>query len=538
MAKPSTSTILALFSALCCIAVGYLSLRALNPDGVSYLDLAAAMQRGDWTHFVQGYWSPLLPALIAVTAKVTGQGGPALMTIAHLLNILAALLAVGIIWQWSRTVATRPGTAAIVPAFFATFLICSAGLPRIEAVTPDVILLLILVALSYELIVHAGRRWLIVGLLLGVAFLAKTSAWPWLIAAIPIRLWAATGTAQRGAVVRSLATAAAVMLLWIVPMSLKYGHLTLGTSGTLNWSWYINANSSRLPDSDAGSNSAYQDVAVGNGRLLTVATFDDAAFWTYQPWGDPTDWSTKVLSQTGRAPDVFELITYWLRMAARVFGLWLGPLLVGVMLPVLWLHRRPRMIRELVATERGALVVMLLGFIGLLQFVAVHAEPRLIGPFAAMLAFGTIAWAYAAPAAASPLVLRQGLTWLGMLAVAGFAIPRFVLGVQSAARLRGVTDQLFEMRRRIALTNAGPVPIAIVGPAAPVMASAYLANVHIAMQVAPRFAALVATLPAAEQRQMLLTLFRGKVPMIWRTTSDGGIELLLVDATPAAAPTP
>jgi hypothetical protein len=324
------------------------------------------------------------------------------------------------------------------------------------------------------------------------------------------------------------------MLLWIVPMSLKYSRVTLGSSGTLNWSWYMNANSSRLPDSDAGNNSAYHDVNVGNGRLLSVATFDDAAYWTYQPWDDPTDWSTKVLSQTGRPPDAFELTTYWLRMAARVFGLWLGPLLVAVLLPVLWLHRRPRMIRELFTSERDALVVVLLGLVGLLQFVAVHAEPRLIGPFAAMLAFGTIAWAYAKPVAASPLLLRQGLTWLGLLVVLGFAVPRLVLGAQSAVRLRGVTDQLFEMRRRIALTSAGPVPIAIVGPAAPVMASAYLANVHIAMQVAPRFAALVATLPAAEQRQMLLTLFRGKVPMIWRTTSDGGIELLLVDA--AAAP--
>jgi hypothetical protein len=530
MAKPSTSTILAIFAALCCIAVGYLALDALNPDGVSYLDLAAAAQRGDWAHFVQGYWSPLLPAIIATIGTVTGQSGAALVWLAHILNTVAALLAVGIIWQWSRTIASRPGTATIAPALFATFLICSAGLPRIEAVTPDVILLVVLVALSYELVVHAGRRWVLVGLLLGTAFLAKTSAWPWLLAAIPIRLWAATTAAQRAAVVRSIAVCAAVMLLWIVPMSLKYGRPTLGSSGALNWSWYVSANSSRLPDTDAGNNSAYHDVGVGNGRLLTMATFDDAAYWTYQPWGDPTDWSTRVLSQTGRPPDTFELTSYWLRMAARVFGLWLGPLIVAVLLPALWLQRRPRMTRDLFTGERDALAVILLGLVGALQFVAVHAEPRLVGPFAAMLALGTIAWSYAKPAATRMTVLRNGVAWLGMLAAIGFAVPRLMEGAQSAVRLREVTGRLLEMRRRVALTTDGPVSIAIVGPAAPVMASAYLANAHVAMQVAPRFAALVATLPPAQQREMLLTLFRGKVPMIWRTNSEGAIEMLLVDA--------
>ena len=72
------------------------------------------------------------------------------------------------------------------------------------------------------------------------------------------------------------------------------------------------------------------------------------------------------------------------------------------------------------------------------------------------------------------------------------------------------------------------VPIAVVGRDAPVMESGFWVNARIAMQVAAAYAALVATLPKADQDAMLLTLFRGKVPMIWRTSADGGMEMLMV----------
>lgn len=528
-----TAALLAIVAVAACVAVAALSLDALNPDGVAYLDLAGVAQRGDWARFVQGYWSPLFPFLIGAIAAATGWSGSALVTVTHVVNLVAALAAIVVLWRWLR----RPGLAGAAPAAFGALLICSAGLPRIEAVTPDVILFFLLVALGCELTVHGSRRWLLTGALLGLAFLAKTSCWPWLLAAIPIRLWAAGAPGPRLAVLRSCLVCAVVMLVWVLPMSLKYGRPTLGTSGALNWSWYIDANSSRLPDTDAGSNRSYQDVPVGNGRLLTVATFDDAIDWTYQPWDDPTDWATRVQSETGRAPDAFDLMSYWLRMAGRVFVLWLGPLIVAVLLPVVFLHRRPGMVRELLTTRRDAGAVLLMGLAGLLQFVAVHAEPRLIGPFAALLAIGTIAWCFAAPARSSAPPLRLALTWLGLVVAIGFAVPRLIEGAQSAVRLRDVTARLTEMRRRIALAGNGPAPVAVVGPAAPVMASAWLANVHIAMQVAPRYADLVATLPPAEQRALLLTLFRGKVPMIWRTTGDGAIEMLLVDGAGAAAPT-
>src|SRR4029077_477258 len=100
------------------------------------------------------------------------------------------------------------------------YMLCSAGLPRIEAVTPDVLLLAIAVWLSYEFLVHHSRRWLLVGVLLGLAFLAKTSSWPWLLVALPIRLWAAGDAPARRPVWWSTLVCGGLVLTWVVPVGL------------------------------------------------------------------------------------------------------------------------------------------------------------------------------------------------------------------------------------------------------------------------------------------------------------------------------
>jgi hypothetical protein len=519
--------ILAGASALILVVFCILSTGALNPDGVSYLDLAAAAGRGDWSHFVQGYWSPLLPLITGAIGTVARRSGPQLIPVTHIFNLVMALAALGIIWHWARHQPSRLfGRFAI-----AGFMLCSAGLPRIEAVTPDVLLLTLTIWLSYELLVHRGRRWLLVGLLLGLAYLTKTSAWPWLLVAIPVRLWAARDGAARRRVSWSFLVAAAVMLTWVVPLSFKYGHPTLGSAGRLNYSWYIKSNSSRLPDTDSGTNSAYQSVAVGGGHHVTLVTFDDTTAWTYQPWDDPTEWATRVLTETGRAPTAAQLLTYWWRLALRIFGLWLAPLIAAVMLPAWVLLRRPGMRHELLGTERDALAVMVLGAVGVAQFAAVHAEPRLIAPYGAMLALGLLQWCAAAPSQAPAIrsrLLHCLLAWIGVGTAFGFTVFRINEGLGSYRRLRGVAAQLDELRARLISAGQPSVPLAVVGPAAPVLASAFWIGARIVMQVPPDYADQIATLPADQQSQLLLTLFRGKVPLIWVTQANGGMRMLIV----------
>ena len=526
MSRAEVHAVAAVAAALC-IALGWLAQSALNPDGVSYLDLAGLASRGDWRHFTQAYWSPLLPAILAVMSRATGLAGSRLVAPAHWVNVVAALGAIAIIWRWSLQ--RLPGIfgRAAIPAL----LLCSAGMPRIEAVTPDVFLLLVMTWLGYELIAHGGRRWLLTGVLLGAAFLVKTSSWPWLLFAVPVRWWAAGDAAARRRVVGSTAVAAVVMAAWIVPMSSTAGHFTLGSSGRLNYSWYIDASTSRLPDTDLGNHRDYQTVDVGGGRAIVVATFHDAAAWTYAPWGDPTGWAAGELADTGRPPTALQLISYWGRLAGHTFGLWLLPIIGAVLIPVVVVRQRPGMLRELATTQRDAAAVMALGFGGVMQFIAVHAEPRLLAPFGELLALGVISWCCGANPSRGlglPDVARLAISWIGVLTAAVFGALKMSEAAQSHARLVPVVANLNAVRARLAAASVTGIPVGIVGPAAPVLSAAYYIDARVAMQIPPASADIIEALPAAQQDSILRSVFAGRVPILWRSSSSGDVRMELL----------
>ncbi len=512
-------------AAVLCTALGWMSRYALNPDGVSYLDLAHALQRGDWTHFVQGYWSPLYPLIVGAVLRAGTLDTTASVVLTHVINTLAALAALGIVWWWARRQA-RPefGSFAI-----GAFMLVSAGMPRVEAVTPDLLLLLVLTWTGYEVIVAAGRRWLLVGLLLGTAFLAKTSSWPWLIVALPVLWWASRGARARFA--KSAAVCAAVVLLWVIPMSVKYGRVTLGSSGRLNYSWYIQANTSRLPDTDLGGNLAYRSVAMPGAAPLALAVFDEWPTWTYQPWGDPTAWHDKVTVETGRFPTAVELLSYWGRLTLRVFGLWLLPTIVMVLVPAGLLRRRPGMWHELLHEHRREGAVALIGLVGVLQFTAIHAEPRLIAPFGMLWVLGVLAWCCAAPALPSspiPAWLRRVMPWLGVIAALGFAVPKFHQAVLGDERLDHTVGELRTMATKAASIGMPLDRIAVVGTAMPMLNSAYWLGAHVIAQLPPASAERLMALPAREQRATLIRIFGGHVAMVWESTPDGGMQMLVV----------
>jgi hypothetical protein len=509
------------------IALGYLSRKAMNPDGVSYLDLADAVRRGDWTHLVQGYWSPLLPIIAGAAGGILGLGHSASIALVHGINVDAAIIALGILFVWARRIESPTMLVGSVAAFF----LASAGMPRLEAVTPDIILFAVMIALSYELAFHHGRRSLITGILLGAAYLVKTSCWPWLAVALIVRLIAASDRDARRLVLRSTGASLIVMALWIIPLSIKSGKPTLGSSGRLNYSWYIEANTSRLPDVDLGGNTAYRAVRAPNNQLVTVATFNDAAYWTYQPWGDPTAWSQQVTSETGGSPTAIAMIAYWLRQSGRIIGLWLLPMLLTVLLPIWFLRRRDGLARDALGADRDALVVTVLGTAGVLQFAAIHAEPRLIAPFAMMLALGALQW-WCRPDAVpvTPRLPRTGqlaMMSIGVAAGVAFAVPKFIDGVQSAARLDVVTARLEEVRARLG-TGDAPIDVAIVGPAAPVLSAAYVIGAHITGQVLPRSAQIVETLPIEQKSDLLTRLFGSRAVLVWESQDDGAMQMLLL----------
>lgn len=511
---------LALGTAALCVLFGYASRNALNPDGVSYLDLAARLRAGDWSHVVQGYWSPLYPLLLAVGGAITGRDGQALLGVVHTINTLIALGGVAAVW-W---IARRLDRPAFQRAAFAMLLVCSARAPRLDAVTPDLLLLAIVVLLAGELLGFDGARPVRLGVWLGLAFLAKTSAWPWLLCVLVVRAALRRGPAAWRALGVTAATTAAIAALWIVPLSMKAGTPTLGSSGRLNACWYLLECDSRSPDTHNGTHAKYVQVPAGAQRA-TIAIFEGP--WTWEPWGDPTAWAGGVGTFTQIHPTVTEHLRYWAKQLGIVLGLWL-PHLLAIAAITLVLYRRRGMGRELVGDERAAGEAMLYGTLGVLQFVAVHVEPRLIAPFALLLGLGAVAWATGAgraQAAPVPQPWFAILTWAGLVV----AVPRAV----DALREQWVSSAQVDQRMAaIAAADAqrpggaGERRIAVIGQVFPLVTEAWRLRGQVVLQVVhPRVPELMQW-PAADQQALVASLATQGVTEAWLSKPGGTFSIL------------
>ncbi len=367
------------------------------------------------------------------------------------------------------------------------------------------------------------------GLLLGAAFLIKTSAWPWLVLAVPLRLWGTPDAAGRGRVWLSSAVCALVMLTWIVPMSLAAGRPTLGSAGRLNYCWYIESCDSRTPDTHRGTHLAYHDLAIDSTTRVGWAEFATADRWTYAPWSDPTAWDAGVLTRTARAPSAFDLLRYWGRQALLSFGLWLLPVLLGVLLPWYLLQRHAGL-KRLPGVDRTSLTVGLLGLAGVGQFILVHSEPRLIAPFGLLSALALLnRWsgAAAAPPRAPPW-LWQGATLLGLLLAAGYAVPRMRDGFNASARIPRVLSVLASTNASLAGAGLSHERIVVLGPAIPIEASAFLSGAHIVAQIPQGSLAIIKALPTPRQRAVLGAMFGGRFRVAWVSTPEGTFELALL----------
>ena len=506
---------------------------SMNPDGVSYLDLAGRLREGDLGRFVQGYWSPAYPALLGLLSFVTGNDPATMTLLAHLVNGIVIIGAILLLHAWGRR-AGRPGFAV---AALAALMLASTGLPRIEAVTPDLLSLALMAWLGYELLGQGGRRWAATGIAMGLVFLAKTSAWPWLLLGAPLRWWWAREAPARRDVLRSSVVALAIALLWVVPLSLKEGHLTPGSAARLNYCWYIEACDSRAPDTHRGEHTAYRVATVAGAPEMRWADFGDDTPWTYTPWSDPTAWADGLRTLDRGIPTAPAVLRYWRREAGHVLFLWLPPLLLGVVLPWILLEWPARAWRDWRPSSRPELAAFFLGAGGVVQFTLIHPEPRLIAPSALLAALALLH----APVAAA----EERARWrrrLGTVARLGFVV---VVGVYAAKKLgesRAVERRNARMEarrvqvaRELQAAGLDQARVVVVGPAFPVTGLAYRSGARIIAQVRPEWATELAELPPRERHRVLLAVFGRRADLAWFTNLRGEVERFRIAPLPEGA---
>lgn len=375
----------------------------MNADAMSYVDIAEAYLRGDWSAAINSYWSPLYSWLIAVALVIVRPSPYWKFTVLHLVNFVIYLFALGCFsflmremvrrQQEKRTELSANGLVTTpfwaLPALgYALFVWSSLFLVTVQLESPDM-LVAAFVYLGTGLLLRIRRvpgNWLpfvLLGICLGVGFLAKSVV----LLLTPIFLLAAIFTAGnwRRALPRvavSVVLFLAVAGPFVFAMSRAKGTLTTGRSGNLNYLWAIN----RV------TNVHWQGEEVDSGtpKHATRKIFDNPPAFefsepvagTYPVWYDPTYWYEGSVSYfdfrqqlnvvLGSVRAYYELLHHW--------GLHYG-LSIGLLALYILGERGRLLVYDLI--EQWRLLVPALAGLGV--YALVHVQGRYVAPFMVLL---------------------------------------------------------------------------------------------------------------------------------------------------------
>ena len=288
--------------------LGWLRRFQMNPDGISYLDIADAYFQGAWAEALNAYWSPLYSWILGLHFCLLHPSPYWEFAAAKLANgtiFLAAffsfrfLLDELILYRHSKrsscnTVAFSDSSLRILG--YTIFVWISLKFFSLHVVSPDLLLACFVYLASGLLLRMArGRRGVLVygalGVVCGFGYLAKTAFFPLtgvllfcsLLCCKPVRTeW-----------FKPLIAAAAFALVampFVARISMSTGHLTFGETGKLNYIKYVAHEECRLDYPRAGTYKV-----GGSGRVIhrqpKVCEFAAPPAETYPPHYDPSDWS-------------------------------------------------------------------------------------------------------------------------------------------------------------------------------------------------------------------------------------------------------
>lgn len=280
----------------------------VNADAMSYLDIAEAYVRRDWSNAVNAYWSPLYSWLIALALLVVKPSPYWKFAVLHLVNFAMYLFVLGcfgfLIRELVRVqrvhgpelgLVTVPDWALL--AFGYSLVIWSSlFLVTVQLESPDM-LVAAFVYFATGILVRIRRdpsRWLpyvVLGVVLGLGFLAKSVMMP-LTAVFLLGCVFAAGNLRRA--LPRVALAGAFFLLVIGPfvfaMSQSKGYLTTGRTGRLNYLWAIN----RVINNNWQGEEPGSGIPAHTTRKIfadpPAFEFAEPVGGTYPVWYDPTYW--------------------------------------------------------------------------------------------------------------------------------------------------------------------------------------------------------------------------------------------------------
>jgi hypothetical protein len=210
----------------------------LNPDGISYLEIAAKYSRGEWHNAVNGYWGPLYSWLLALLLYI---GFKPLLG-AKILSLTVGFLAILGAKRLSRTFNISPVLQRVFIVIAAVNILFFAFV----FITPDLFIVCFLLWYA-SLIWNAqyGRRMqqaVMCGVLGALAYFSKAYAFPFFIIHFTLmnalHYFGVFHKVEKSKLRNSYLAGLGVFLImsatWISIISCKYDRLIIGTAGTFD----------------------------------------------------------------------------------------------------------------------------------------------------------------------------------------------------------------------------------------------------------------------------------------------------------------
>lgn len=385
----------------------YLYRHTMNPDGLSYLDIASAYLAGDLTSAINAYWGPLYSWILAAALWLTDASPRTESTVVHAANLAIFIGALAAFDFFLRELLRRrrddlaPAATATLDDHSVTlfgygvFLYTTLYLNGLALVSPDLCLAaLLFAAAGLALRLQSPRASVITaaafGAALALGYFAKSVMFPLAFVFLAAQLLASRSSAN----LRRVGVAGAVFLggsaMLIVPISAATGSLTFGSSGRLTYGFEV---LQRPFGNWQGDSTAGPARPLHPPRRLPIApdVYEYTAHLqgTYPPWFDPTWWNAGA-TVAFRPRHQLEALARTLDFGvALLFGS--AGAAATVLCVLAWSTADPRPARDALA---GIVPALLPALAAILIYVPVNFRPRYVA------ASVTILWVALTAAAA------------------------------------------------------------------------------------------------------------------------------------------
>jgi hypothetical protein len=270
----------------------------LNPDAVSYLNIANSLVAGNWHAIVNGYWSPVFPLLLSLMLKIVRPSPfhqPLAVHMFAFVSLIAALFSfeyfLSEFFSYRRHLFTEQfevareeiSDDAIWLIGYSLFFWITSFLTPPYLEQPDILVFVLYLLASAICMQLSSRqewwRFALLGLVLGLGYLVKAVMFPLGFVFLLAVFWQRAQWRVLLRLVLSTAAFVAVSLPFCLALSHSKGRFTFGDVGIIAYRQIMGLGDETLPPTSIPRPVATPHIQ-DYSQILQLGT--------YPPWADPS----------------------------------------------------------------------------------------------------------------------------------------------------------------------------------------------------------------------------------------------------------